>query len=79
MPVPGQDENEYVAMETSIARKLGEYHKPLLDDGHGEHVYEAMRPSNAHKFTESLPYSSARSRQRTDSNITRGYGEKSLN
>lgn len=79
MPVPGQDENEYVAMETSIAPKLGEYHMPLLDDGHGEHVYEAMRPSKAREFTESLPYSSARNRKRTDSKITRGYGEKSLN
>ena len=77
MPVPGQDENEYVAMETSIARKLGEYHLPLLDAG-CEHVYEAMRSSNAHKFPESQPYSSSRSLRCTDSNITRGYGEKSL-
>lgn len=78
MPVPAQDENEYVAMEASIARQLGEYHMPLLEDGHGEHVYEAMRSSNAHEFTESMPYSSARRRQRTDRKITRGYGEKSL-
>ena len=77
MPVPGQDENEYLAMETTIGRKVGEYHIPLLDDVF-EHVYEAMKPSKAREFTESLPYSSAGRRQRTDSKITQGYGETSL-
>ena len=77
VPVPGQDENEYVAMKTSIARKLDENHMPLLDDV-CEHVYEAMKPSKAREFTENMPYSSAGSRQRTDNKITRGYGEKSL-
>ena len=76
MPVPGEGEDEYVAMETSFPCKLGEYHMPLLD-GY-EHVYEAMRPSNAHKFNEGPPYSRARNRKRTDSKITQGYGEKSL-
>lgn len=77
MPVPGEGEADYVAMETSIARKLDEYHMSLLD--RCEHVYEAMKPSNAHKFSEGLPYSRARSCERTDSKITQGYGEKSLN
>ena len=76
MPVPGEGEDEYMAMETSNARNLSEYHKPLLDGC--EHVYEAMKPSIVHNVREGLPYSRARSRQRIDSKITQGYGEKSV-
>jgi len=64
MPISGKDEDEYVVMET----------KPLLDGC--EHVYEAMKPLNAQRFSEArVPYSRAESRQRTDSKITQSYRE----
>jgi len=72
IPVPGECEDENVAMETSIARELGEYHMPLLQGC--EHVYEAMKPSKAHKFREGLLCS-----RPTDSKITKGLRGKSLN
>lgn len=64
MPISGKDEDEYVVMETTSAPKLGERSKPLLDGC--EHVYEAMKPLNAQKYSEGLPYSRAEIRQRTD-------------
>ena len=64
MPISGKDEDEYVVMET----------KPLLDGC--EHVYEAMKPLNAQRFSKArVPYSRAESRQRTDSKITQSYRE----
>lgn len=76
MSVPEGGEDEYEIMETTIARKLDEYRMSVLDGC--EHVYEAMKSSNTHKFSEGLPYSRAKSRQRTSSTITQGYGEKPL-